>query len=80
MLVCVEFHVGKRGFSNMLAVASFVWFQALLQAWDYGAAFFGWVVVFGLRSAPHSGQNLEVAGMRVWHFGQMSTTGVYDGL
>ncbi len=34
-------------------------------------------VFLGLRSAPHSGQKFEVTGMRVWHLGQISTTGLY---
>jgi hypothetical protein len=37
-------------------------------------------VFLGLRSAPHSGQNFDVTGMCVWHLGQMSTTGLYEGV
>ncbi len=28
----------------------------------------------GLKSAPHSGQNFELTGIRAWHFGQIRTT------
>jgi hypothetical protein len=37
-------------------------------------------IYFGLKSAPHSGQNFELTGIRAWHFGQISTTGLCIGL
>ena len=34
----------------------------------------------GWRFVPHSRQNFEFTGMRVWHLGQMSTTGLGAGV
>jgi len=33
----------------------------------------------GWRFAPHSRQNFELTGMRVWHLGQISSTGLGCG-